>query len=99
MPSTAKIEGGSHPPSKVKSDDDGETDAETAASTPARSSASSSNSAHKDVIPAKTDSSLPSEIDTSNTEAAVNEEQYKDWPLVDIKDPHSNDVLYGRGGG
>merc|ERR1712032_216705 len=26
-------------------------------------------------------------------------EKYKDWPLKNIKDPHENDVLYGRGGG
>jgi hypothetical protein len=25
--------------------------------------------------------------------------KYKDWPLIDIKDPHENDVMYGRGGG
>jgi len=25
--------------------------------------------------------------------------KYKDWPLKDIKDPHENDVMYGRGGG
>lgn len=24
---------------------------------------------------------------------------YSNWPLVEIKDPHANDVLYGRGGG
>jgi len=25
--------------------------------------------------------------------------KYKDWPLKDIKEPHDNDVMYGRGGG
>jgi len=25
--------------------------------------------------------------------------KYKDWPLKDIKEPHLNDVMYGRGGG
>ena len=25
--------------------------------------------------------------------------KYKDWPLKDIKEPHENDVMYGRGGG
>lgn len=26
-------------------------------------------------------------------------EKYKDWPLQNIKEPHENDVMYGRGGG
>lgn len=26
-------------------------------------------------------------------------ERYKDWPLRGIKEPHENDVMYGRGGG
>jgi len=25
--------------------------------------------------------------------------KYKDWPLKDVKEPHENDVMYGRGGG
>jgi hypothetical protein len=25
--------------------------------------------------------------------------EYKDWPLKEIKEPHENDVMYGRGGG
>mmetsp|Transcript_27953 Transcript_27953/g.65738 ORF Transcript_27953/g.65738 Transcript_27953/m.65738 type:complete len:730 (+) Transcript_27953:259-2448(+) len=25
--------------------------------------------------------------------------KYKNWPLKDIKEPHDNDVMYGRGGG
>lgn len=29
----------------------------------------------------------------------LEDEDYSNWPLRDIKDPHSNDVLYGRGGG
>lgn len=32
-------------------------------------------------------------------EKAANKKQYLNWPLKDIKDPHDNDVLYGRGGG
>jgi hypothetical protein len=31
-------------------------------------------------------------------ETAEDLEKYKDWPLRDIKEPHDNDVLYGRGG-
>lgn len=26
-------------------------------------------------------------------------EKYKDWPVKNIKEPHDNDVMYGRGGG
>jgi len=26
-------------------------------------------------------------------------EKYKDWPMNNIKEPHENDVMYGRGGG
>ncbi len=27
------------------------------------------------------------------------EDDYSNWPMSNIKDPHENDVLYGRGGG
>lgn len=29
----------------------------------------------------------------------ADEEDYSNWPMTNIKDPHENDVLYGRGGG
>jgi len=34
------------------------------------------------------------EMDPKNTQ-----EKEEKWPLMDIKEPHENDVLYGRGGG
>lgn len=34
-----------------------------------------------------------------DTSVKEEEEDYSNWPLCDIKDPHGNDVLYGRGGG
>lgn len=37
------------------------------------------------------------EADVSNED--ITEDKYKNWPLRDIKEPHENDVLYGRGGG
>jgi hypothetical protein len=40
--------------------------------------------------------------DVSQNNAAAAEPKktkYENWPLRDIKEPHENDVLYGRGGG
>eukprot|EP00594_Rhizosolenia_setigera_P000556 CAMPEP_0178943728 /NCGR_PEP_ID=MMETSP0789-20121207/2749_1 /TAXON_ID=3005 /ORGANISM="Rhizosolenia setigera, Strain CCMP 1694" /LENGTH=696 /DNA_ID=CAMNT_0020623357 /DNA_START=132 /DNA_END=2222 /DNA_ORIENTATION=+ len=34
-----------------------------------------------------------------NEAETTNSNIRKDWPLRDIKEPHANDVLYGRGGG
>lgn len=101
--SGVKIKEETHQPTKTKSPEDGcETDAETAASTPARSSVLSSSPAPEATVSsAKVDMVLPKEIDTSKTKTAVEKEEvdYSDWPLHDIKEPHENDVLYGRGGG
>mmetsp|Transcript_14573 Transcript_14573/g.16951 ORF Transcript_14573/g.16951 Transcript_14573/m.16951 type:complete len:786 (-) Transcript_14573:134-2491(-) len=45
---------------------------------------------------------------TANTSSTITDtivpkskskKDYADWPLSDIKEPHTNDVLYGRGGG
>jgi hypothetical protein len=30
--------------------------------------------------------------------ATAAKKNYTDWPLRNIKEPHDNDVLYGRGG-
>ena len=41
------------------------------------------------------------EMEEKKTEEVVTEEmklKYADWPYRDIKEPHPNDVLYGRGG-
>ena len=105
MPSHSgvKIKEETYQPSKIKSTEDGyDTDTETAASTPARSSVLSSSSApDAEESSAKVDVVPPTEIDTSKTKTAVKNEEvdYSDWPLHDIKEPHENDVLYGRGGG
>ncbi len=37
--------------------------------------------------------------ETKKKREAELKEKYKDWPLRGIKDPHDNDVMYGRGGG
>jgi|AntRauTorckE5430_2_1112549.scaffolds.fasta_scaffold08480_1 hypothetical protein len=38
--------------------------------------------------------------DTQETEVSnEDEEDYSNWPMEGIKDPSTNDVLYGRGGG
>lgn len=33
-----------------------------------------------------------------SSEEKKDEEKYKDWPFRNVKEPHANDVLYGRGG-
>lgn len=37
--------------------------------------------------------------ETKKKREAELKEKYKDWPLRGIKEPHENDVMYGRGGG
>jgi hypothetical protein len=41
-----------------------------------------------------------SEVETSAIEDTSKSEKkkYNDWPVREIKEPHDNDVLYGRGG-
>ena len=36
---------------------------------------------------------------TSSRGSSDSKEDYTNWPFKDIKEPHPNDVLYGRGGG
>lgn len=43
--------------------------------------------------------SSPSVSSKVKSETTSSDEEYKDWPMVDIKEPSGNDVLYGRGGG
>jgi hypothetical protein len=72
---------------------DGGSDAETDAETDAES--------------AKEDTRIQEEKDKDAKEKEAAEKKrieklkikYKDWPLKDIKKPHENDVMYGRGGG
>jgi len=41
----------------------------------------------------------PEEEEAKKKRDAELREKYKDWPLKNIKEPHENDVMYGRGGG
>jgi len=41
----------------------------------------------------------PEEEQAKKKRDAELREKYKDWPLRNIKEPHDNDVMYGRGGG
>jgi hypothetical protein len=41
----------------------------------------------------------PEEEEEKKKRDAELREKYKDWPLRNIKEPHDNDVMYGRGGG
>ena len=41
----------------------------------------------------------PEEEQAKKQRDAELREKYKDWPLRNIKEPHDNDVMYGRGGG
>lgn len=48
------------------------------------------------------ESSVPVSVSSGTSHAnedSSKENNYKDWPMVDIKEPSGNDVLYGRGGG
>jgi hypothetical protein len=39
------------------------------------------------------------EAKETEEEAERRKKKYANWPMRDIKEPHENDVLYGRGGG
>lgn len=52
--------------------------------------------ANKNVDEIKDTDKSTSDDDEAET---TNSNNRKDWPLRDIKEPHANDVLYGRGGG
>jgi hypothetical protein len=41
----------------------------------------------------------PEEEEEKKKSDAELREKFKDWPLRNIKEPHENDVMYGRGGG
>jgi hypothetical protein len=59
------------------------------------------------VVEVEVDTRSKEEIEKDEKEKAVAEKKrieelkkkYADWPLRSIKDPHPNDVMYGRGGG
>ena len=39
------------------------------------------------------------EVSQETKEEPTPKKKHTNWPLRDIKEPHANDVLYGRGGG
>ena len=47
----------------------------------------------------KDEEALKEDEETKKKREAELKEKYKDWPLRGIKEPHDNDVMYGRGGG
>ena len=49
----------------------------------------------------KTEDSIQKEEKDERTEEEKEaaRKKYENWPLKDIKEPHENDVMYGRGGG
>lgn len=61
-------------------------------------SSSSPSSPEADSAPDKKKDSNDSAAEEKK-ETTVKKTRTEDWPLRDIKDPHDNDVLYGRGGG
>jgi hypothetical protein len=38
-------------------------------------------------------------VDENRDDTKPKQKKYENWPLRDVKEPHENDVLYGRGGG
>ena len=44
-------------------------------------------------------STVKSDINEKSENTTRNKNSKKPWPLTGIKEPHENDVLYGRGGG
>ena len=49
--------------------------------------------------PEKSDEEKKAEEEAEKKRIAELKLKYKDWPLRDVKEPHENDVMYGRGGG
>lgn len=81
--------------------DEVDTDVETPLNSPERDSFVSPNTSTDSsevcvLVNVEVESGETVEITTSTDD---DEAKYTDWPLEGIKDPHPNDVLYGRGGG
>ena len=57
------------------------------------------NTSVEDNLVAEVKKLTPEEEETKKKRDAELREKYKDWPLRNIKEPHDNDVMYGRGGG
>lgn len=49
----------------------------------------------KDGDESKTDEKL---LPNNSGSTATQKKKYTDWPVREIREPHDNDVLYGRGG-
>ena len=97
---------------KGKSCEDEKTECSTPFCSPERESAAGNTKqldlrrdeqTHQDETQPKSSKSAATETLTSsdviNSDEDVSKEDYKNWPMVEIKEPSSNDVLYGRGGG
>jgi len=76
--------------SETKKDDN--SDAETDVDDPSTSNEDSTTQEEKDKEAKENEEAEKKRIEELRI-------KYKDWPLKDIKDPHDNDVMYGRGGG
>lgn len=92
----AATEGGTPSPAK----DDGLVgvkEGETAGGAGARGTETKASSDPTDK-PSKADDGGPEKV-TSDVAPPPKKTPVKNWPLRDVKEPHDNDVLYGRGGG
>merc|ERR1712183_1020127 len=85
-------------------EEEGETDVETPVSSPERDTSPSPSISNIEGNQGNItdEKSIPSSyvnetLPTPKEQKA--KKQYVNWPLCDVRDPHSNDVLYGRGGG
>lgn len=52
----------------------------------------------KEKEPEKSEEEKKAEAEAEKKRIEELKKKYADWPLRDIKEPHDNDVMYGRGG-
>lgn len=88
---------------KAPEDDDCEDEAESEAEDHAEEDAQDEDKSEKKIDDESQTASPKKEgkPDTKKTkeEEAARKKKYASWPMRDIKEPHQNDVMYGRGGG
>jgi len=74
-------------------------DRESSVGSPATSTISDKQQAQATVDDSDDASVKIAEVLRQSKSEEYDESDFDNWPLQDIREPHANDVLYGRGGG
>lgn len=86
---------------EIKKEDEEKVEEESDMKEGAHGSEQKPDEAEPEPEAAKKEDTIDKKEDKKNDkkEQELRKKKYANWPMHDIKDPHPNDVLYGRGGG